>query len=504
MSNRKNTWLLIAAVVLTAPTASYADARHDKMRGNDANAAARATKIVTAADAPRPPTVPMVKSRAPELRATPGKKEITLIESQIYQMERTSATIWSFLNDESGTHQRELSYVAKQIVELNEKLSAAAAADPAWPRLPEYRTRIAYLQKAHVAQQAHYGALTTARTDAVQAVENKAAADWAAKRVTDDGQATALHKASVGKILVANQAIAPTANDAAAFSTTVPVEAALFARAYLTESPWNTMHRSNVDCGGAPEKIQEFSVITYYSINGAEDRKLEEQRVDKATFQRQTTFAITTSGSLTAGGDYQNTDEAKAPFAWLAGAVGALKPGNNQVKLSMYAWCYEAGGRGGQPIASTEFTVVATATKLADVAQRGRFKLAPSTFAAKELAPYLSKIIKAYAAADTVLDVRAQTSAQWQIVRNPYGVILERTANTIAVLRKTQTPWQCELVSIVLREAFDGRQYGPGTKLEQASVRPFVCNVKQQTNRRLGRCSRRRQPFHVQAVSLPT
>ena len=71
MSSRKNTWLLLAAILLIAPPA-YADARHDKMRGNDANAAARTTKIVTAADAPRPilePTItPLVARLPPRIR----------------------------------------------------------------------------------------------------------------------------------------------------------------------------------------------------------------------------------------------------------------------------------------------------------------------------------------------------------------------------------------------------------------------------------------------------
>ncbi len=470
-------WSVFGFVALaTVTTAAQAGGRRDKERGNQAQAAAQAVKIVTAADAPRPPETPLRKSQQPDLKSTAAKREITTLETRIFQMEKPSATLWSFIDDEKGEHQREIGYVAKQISELDELLHALEAADPAWSRLPEYRTRIAYLQKAHAAQKAHYGTLAGAREAAIAGAEKQAAADWAAKHVVDDGMPTKVHKGAAGKILLANGNIAASDEDSAKFVTSVNVDAPLFGRAYLAESPWNTMHGAKIDCGDAPEKIQQFSLITYYSVNGAEDRKLEEQFVDKAAFQRQTTFALTNAGSLSAGGDYQNADEGKAPFAWLTGVVGGFKAGSNTVKMTMYAWCYDAGSRGGKPVASAEVTVVATEPTLTAVAQRGRFKLTASTYTGAELSNYRGQIAKAYAANATALDVRVQS--QWTIVRNSFGVILERTANAVTVLRTKAAPWRCEMVSIVMREVFDGRQYGPHTKLEQVGVRPFVCNVK--------------------------
>ncbi len=181
-------------------------------------------------------------------------------------MERPNATVWSFLGDETGVHKRELNYVAGQIKDLLEAQAAAQKADSAWPKHSDYAKRVAYLQKAHEAQKAHYGELATAKVEAAKATEAKLDAEWAAKRAVDDGTPTSLHQASVGKILFSTKETTAKENASSAFTASVVVEAPLFGRAFLAQSPWNAMHAANVDCGLAPEKIQKFSVVTHYSV----------------------------------------------------------------------------------------------------------------------------------------------------------------------------------------------------------------------------------------------
>jgi hypothetical protein len=199
------------------------------------------------------------------------------------------------------------------------------------------------------------------------------------------------------------------------------------------------------------------------------------QLLDKETFRKQTSFSLTNAGSLTAGGDYKNQDEQKAPFAWSTGALGQMKEGENRVKFTMHAWCYSPTSSGGQLVASAELIVKASKTGLTAVAKRPKFLLAPSTFSAASLAAYRSKLVQSYASSD-VLDMRSQS--QWEIHRNGLGVILDRSLQSIAVLRKKDAPWGCSLVSFLIVQTHDGQKFGPAFSLVQPMTRPFACNVK--------------------------
>ncbi len=152
-----------------------------------------------------------------------------------------------------------------------------------------------------------------------------------------------------------------------------------------------------------------------------------------------------------------------------------MKEGENRVKVTMHAWCYRATSSGGQLVASAELTVKASKVGLTAVAKRPKFVLTPGTFSAGALAAYRTKLGQSYASSD-VLDMRSQS--QWEIRRNGLGVILDRSLESIAVLRKKEAPWACSMVSFLVVEAHDGQKFGPGFSLVRPMTRPFACNVK--------------------------
>jgi hypothetical protein len=444
-----------------------ADPRHDKMRGRPDDAAEN-VKVAAPSDAPQPPSEQIKKTPLNELSKVPTKAEIRKIEDRIFSMEKPSATVWQWKNDLAGNNKDDVVYVTRMIGELDEALAALVAKNQSWTRIAEYQERIAYLHKATLAQQQHYGAVATAKVQAVTTAKQANDDAWKAKRVTDTGTLHDLHKASVGKILIGKTDIAPLQSSPGAFIGEITPEAELFTRAYLAESPWNLLHTADVDCGGPPEKIQAFSLVTTYSVNGGNPLQLEDQSIDKAAFQNKTSFPITTHGSLTAGGTYKTAeDESRAPFAWMAGVVGELKEGNNKVKLEMSAWCY--GGK-GVPVASGELTIKSTKATLKAVSARGFAVLPASVLGKSAMGNIRDAVNKVYAAKWDVIDIRA--ASEWQPVRNAFGVVLHRAIN-VMVLARPKNTGACSLLSV---EA----QQPPGESVRLAGQlgRRFVCNTK--------------------------
>ena len=113
------------------------------------------------------------------------------------------------------------------------------------------------------------------------------------------------------------------------------------------------------------------------------------------------------------------------------------------------------------------------AATLAEVSKRGVFKMTPSSQKPAALAKARAKVAAAYADHD-LLDYRSV--GDWQLRRNDLGVVLARDLQTVALLRRRGTS-SCQLASVVMTEAFDGRRYAP-VAVGKTYNRPFVCNVK--------------------------
>lgn len=422
-------------------------------------------------DAPTPPTDALKKTQPPEYGKQPGKAEIRAIENLIYTMERPGATIWGWRDDPSGKRARDIDFVAKQLAELDAGMAALASKQPDWKRRDEYAKRTAYLARAHAAQRAHYGAVDTARDQAVAAAEAAAAAEWAAKRTVDDGVVGPLHTAAVGKVVFSTAALTAASKPSQAVTETTAT-APLFVRAYVAQSPWNLLHADGVDCGRVEHG--DFWIKTMVQVGTSPEQKLEARVIDRAAFQKRTALELTGAASLTAGGTFGNADEPTAPFAWLARVAGELKPGRNTVTLITYAGC--PAGQAGVEIARGSLTVTATAASLAELAGRGAFKMSPSVHPAKALTKIDDTLRKRYAADYEVLDLRS--AGEWQPRRNDLGIVLARVMPLVVVLRKRANPNACTIMSVEISEPFDGRSYGPALNLDSEFPRPFVCNPR--------------------------
>lgn len=422
------------------------------------------------ADTPRAPTDRLTKTPLAEYSKAPARPEIKRVEEAIYMLEKPSGTVWQLDADPAGQGARDVAFIAKQLDELAATLAAVRAKQGDWKRLAEYEQRLAYLRRAAAAQAAHYGAVTTAREQAMADAEAAADAAWAAKRAKDDGVVGPLHAASVGKVVFARAPIT-AATAAAAATTEVDVRDPLYLRAFVAQSPWNALHDAGVDCGREPS-LEKFWITTTVAVNGGPAFDLETVAPDRATFQARTALDLTTGGAVTAGGTFGNDDEARGQMGWLTRVVGALAPGRNTVKLATRAGCYGSAWD-GVALAEAELTIVATAATLAEVSKRGVFKMTPSSQKPAALAKARAKVVAAYADHE-LLDYRSV--GDWQLRRNDLGVVLARELQTVALLRRRGTS-SCQLASVVMTEAFDGRRYAP-VAVGKTYDRPFVCNVK--------------------------
>lgn len=468
---------LLASLVFATPSGADPRSAPSKDRSPHA-AAARGVTVAAPADAPSPPADAdkLKKTQPGEMSKLPEKKEIKAVEDPIYSMEKPTATIWAWKEDPAGNSGRDVAYVEREMAKLVAAFTALKEKSPAWPRLGEYEKRIAHLQKAQAAQQRHYGAVTQAKSDAVDAAAAAAEAAFMAKRVTDDGQPNDFHKKMAGKFAFAAASIG--AGDAAGSGAVTSVEAAapLHARVYLKESPWNAVHSDlRMDCSEhADSSIAEFWIRHWASVNGGAEFELETTKLTKEQFQKRTSFELTAKGSLTAGGTYANADEKTAPFAWLARVVPQLRPGANSVKFASRVFCYGMS-HVGHTVAAGELTVNATAKSLDELTARGHSKLTESVHSKADLAKIREKITKHYAAEWDLLEFR--TAGEWQPHRNDLGIVLARRAPSVALMKKKDGR-ECVLVSIMLEEPFDGRTYGPALNFAFASPRPFVCGWK--------------------------
>lgn len=445
--------------------------RNAAARDHEAAKAALTAKGTVPADAPKPiaDADKMKKTPLGELSKHAGKKLVTNIENFIYSQERLQSKYP--IESTSPSQQKGLEGIMANIREMRSSVDELAQLDAAWSRLGEYRNRLAGIEKWTQAQLAFIGATAAAKTEAVTAKRAELQADWDKKRVVDEGPLHALHKDNIGKILFSTKEIAAETNDAKAFVASTTPEAPLFMRAYLAESPWNLLHRANVDCGAVPE-IKRFALRTFYTVNGGTELELENLAVDEAAFSKKTSFAPTKSGSLTAGGSYTNETEATAPFAWLAGVVGGLKPGDNTVKLEMRVFC--EGAEAPHPVANGELTIKATAANLAAAVKRGSFKMTPSIHDKAALAGLSSKVSKRYAGQFQMLDFR--TANDWKVNRNSLGVILSRSLKATALMKDKTKPG-CTMYSLELVEPWAGNHYG-ATEFSGEFARPFVCSAK--------------------------
>jgi hypothetical protein len=471
MASTSTTALITLA--LAAGLASVAVAGPDKQRPVRADRAAPAA-VAAPTDAPKPPAELLKKTQPPELKDNPARKEIKAVEDLIYQMEKPGATLWYFLDDLEGRRTRDVDYVARQLADLDGKLAALRAASPGWGKLADYDARIAHLRRAHAAQRAYYGAVADAREAAADAAEAAADAAWASKRATDDGIPHAFHRASVGRIVFAGRDLDPADGSPPAV-TKVAVEAPLFARAYFAESPWNTLHTAGVDCSDGSSR--DGNLRTTITVNGGEERAFGTLGLDEASFRQRTSVAGSKHGSFTAGGAFTSRDdEGRATFTWITSIVPALREGDNQVRLKMYAWCPTATWA-GVPIAEGTLTVTATRAGLEAVAKRASFTMSPSVHRAAALAAVRRKLTTHFGGRDyDLLDLRS--ASEWRPVRHPdNGAILHRALEAVALLRKRGTVG-CELASVELQEPYDGRGYGPALDLGFASLRPFPCTIR--------------------------
>ena len=427
------------------------------------------------ADAPSPPAQPIKKSQAKETSKHPARREIKVVEDAIYTMEKPRATVWAWKEDPGGDGTRDMRYVERAMEELRAAMAALKAAAPDWPRLAEYEQRITHLEAAAAAQRRHYGAVAKAKEDAAAAAAAADQAAWEAKRSPDEGTRSGFHQQAAGTIVFGK---APVDDQGTGALTATDVAAPLHVRAFLSASPWNLLHTAGIDCSTAttPDRasLEDYWIRTWVQINGGDPVELETLDLSRADFQRKTTSPLTMVGSLTKGGTYGNPDEPKMAMAWLAKVAATLKPGANKVVLEARAWCYGAPHT-GVPIARGELAIQASEAQLTEVGKRATFTLAPSVHPAAKLTRWRDALAKRYAAEWTVLELR--TAGEFKLQRNDLGVVLSRDAPAIALIKRKGRQ-ECQLVSVILSEPFDGRTYGPQLELAYVNPRPFVCQYK--------------------------
>lgn len=426
--------------------------------------------VSVAAAEPRPPAKSEQLAKTPinDIAKHAAKKSIRALEDLVYSMEKDTSTIWNYLNGGSMSV-AELRRVDEQIAKLETALAEIKRADPGWHRIAEYERRLNHLKAAAAEGRGQRDAAIAADTKAKDDAARAADAAWQAKRVKDDGIATELHRANVGKVVFAASDI----DGKAAPVTKVAVDAPLFGRGFFAESPWNALHTAKVDCGEAAANLQKFTIESRFKVNGGEWMKFGSIGMEPAAFKTQTSVAVSKHGSLTAGGTFKpGDDEWRGTFRWITSVAPELVVGDNTVTFEMAAWCY--GAPSEVTIASSTLTVTATKAQLVALAKRIAVPLYPSVHSAAALAPYKPKLQKMYADRGyEILDVR--TASEWKPVRHPVsGVIIAREA-TAAIHHRTKGTIKCGLLSLVLSEPYDGKKYGPALDVHSTTNRPFAC-----------------------------
>ncbi|MDP3232250.1 MAG: hypothetical protein Q8N26_05710 [Myxococcales bacterium] len=465
------------AVLTLAATAAPAQApgKDNTEQDRAAREAVRATSFTVPADAPRPPQDKLKKTQTGELKNSPAKKAIKDFEDKVFQLQKPENSIWSYLIVGEGNRVPPPSQrIVDTVASLQASLEAIKATDPSWARLAEYEQHAAFFESVVAAHRAYAEGVAVAKQEAATAAVAAVDGAWNAKRAKDDGMPHAFHSSNASKVVYANRVIgaAETAVDA---TTSVAADAPLFARAYFSESGWNAMHSSGVDCGETPSSPLRYKVFA--DVNGENRFDLGALDVDKATFQTATTLDLSRPGSLTAGGALKSEDERTTPFRWLTIVTPALRDGDNTVELEVRAWCTGAREVAGAPLARGSLTVKASKGSRGAVAARGTYAMAPSAHGGAELAGLRGKITRHFEGkGGTVVDFR--TVSDWQPVRHPVtGALVARAATAFAVVQKKGTTF-CELYSLGLEEPHDGARYGPALNLSQALARPFVCTIR--------------------------